>query len=727
MAGSASVFTTTLTQDAFFENSVDVIVEVLRSYESDHPKNLGLVQQMIPAIMSLQPRFQAALSSGDDDAIRAYCRIFTEMGESYMSLLMDPQDLNQIALVKLVLQCAAIADKEVACITMNFWYRFVYCLENIPDMRFRQVKVDYFQPLLIELIDICCALMEFPEEVNGGVDANTMDELLKNRSYVADTIEDCCRLLGEAAILVQIGTRIQKVVTAQQALPPPQVAALWHPIESCLFATKSIAKFIPKSEETMMPHVMSLVQHQYAASTSLHFLFRNTINGLIGHYAAWLKAHPAFLEPFFAFVLFGFNSPLTSESSATAVKLLCESCGVLMSDPVMRLYEQVVSAPGSVELRDELLILEGLCQVISRQDFDVAGSTLSRVMQPIGSHLEAALANPGSSCKEVNGQLDRLVVLVSKVKSAGPVLASQPNLVVSLVTQCWPFFEQILQRYGAESTTSEKMSRLYKYALRSTKHEFAPLLDRLMQQLVLVFEASFKSSYLYCASICVTEFSNKPAEYGAKLHILISSLSQSVFKRFQTLDGFTSNPDVVEEFFYLLSRVISYCPSILFQSELLGEALRCSVVGLQVHHREANKGVLNFLEGVATHSMSASISPADKAGMEQAISMNGESIVTGICVSLMGDAPLFYLDCGKGSLAGVLFKLCQLCPQFASAWVTSGAAVGAQKGGVPEQIGRDFVGAVGQTLGNREEFGNMFRHFHEACWRARRQAAGGGR
>ena len=424
------------------------------SYESDHPSNAGLVQKMVPAIMNLKPRFQAALSGGDEDTVRAYCRIFTEMGESYMSLLMDQQDLNQALLVQVVLECAAVPDQDSACITMNFWYRFINCLENIHDLRFRQMKVDYFQPMLVELIDVCCALMQFPEEINDGLEENEMDELKKNRAFVADTIEvsrgggggglgatgeeqqargdwlettgpkrparnnrliarcskgvsqrpartqcptqhslrsrshsppqDCCRLLGPDVILVQIGTRIQKVVTAQSTLPPPQQRALWQPLESCLFAVKSISKFIPRDEEKMMPHVMNLIQ-QYSTDTALHHSFRITTNSLIGGYAGWLKTHPTYLEPFFAFVLFGFNSPLTSESSALAIKHLCESCDAQMGNPVLNLYEQVVSS-ATVDLRDELYVLEGLCHIMSKQDYDVAAGTLGRVMQVSKPH-----------------------------------------------------------------------------------------------------------------------------------------------------------------------------------------------------------------------------------------------------------------------------------------------------------------------------------------------------
>lgn len=105
-------------QGDMFELAVDVIIEILRCYPSDSEWNVGLVQKMIPLVMALADQqsqqhwspFQKALKNQDEDGMRAFCRIFTEMGESYMSLIMHHEDLNQVALVELVLNCSALPD-----------------------------------------------------------------------------------------------------------------------------------------------------------------------------------------------------------------------------------------------------------------------------------------------------------------------------------------------------------------------------------------------------------------------------------------------------------------------------------------------------------------------------------------------------------------------------------------------------------------------------------------
>ena len=112
--------------------------------------------------------------------------------------------------------------------------------------------------------------------------------------------------------------------------------------------------------------------------------------------------------------------------------------------------------------------------------------------------------------------------------------------------QCWPMLTKVVERFGTDPVVAENVCRCYKHSMRNCKEEFTPLLEPVMQQLVAAFDYSFRSSYLYAASICITEFSNNPT-YSPRLFEMIVSLSTSVFKRFVNIEAFTSNPDVVEE------------------------------------------------------------------------------------------------------------------------------------------------------------------------------------
>ncbi|GMH53686.1 hypothetical protein TL16_g01502 [Triparma laevis f. inornata] len=549
-----------------FESSIDVVVEVLRKYESEDPRNTNLVMKLIPELMALQSPF---LQTTDEDAILGYCRVFTEMGESFMSLLLDPSQLNQISLVSLVLQCAMVEDKGTACITMNFWYRFVGGLEQLEPYEFRQGKVDYYYELLMRLTDVCCGLLVLPEGVETEEDMD--DDVKSNRSYTADTVEDCCRLLGGDSVVIQIGKRLQQICGGG-ANPP------WQEIEACLYAVKSIARYIPRDEETVIPHVMNMVTSFAANPQSQPSILRHTSAALIGKYADWIGAHPSYLEGFFNYLLSNLRDPACSQASSSAIKHLCESCGPELSGPVVNLYDQL--AGSGIAIQDELQILEGVCKLMSKMSYEDAGATLQRVMTPVGGQLEMVVSGAPTTPKVVNGVLQRLTVIC---QHANPKrTANQPNLVLSLMQQCWPMLTKFVQMYGTSGDMAENVSRLFKYALRNCKREFAPLLEPLMQLLTAAFDHTFQSPYLYCSAICITEFANVQ-DQSQSLYNLIVTQSQSVFKRFTNIEAFTNHPDVVEEYFYLLSRFIKYCPALLFKGgDLLCQTLKCAVVGLQV-------------------------------------------------------------------------------------------------------------------------------------------------
>ena len=59
-----------------------------------------------------------------------------------------------------------------------------------------------------------------------------------------------------------------------------------------------------------------------------------------------------------------------------------------------------------------------------------------------------------------------------------------------------------------------------------------------------------------------------------------------------------ANPDVVEEFFYLVARYVMACPEPLVETTLLESVVPVGLLGLQLQHREAHRGILHCLETV---------------------------------------------------------------------------------------------------------------------------------
>ena len=179
-----------MTQSEFLEAASDVVVEILRMYPSHHYGNETLVQRLIPSLSQLP--LDAALQSDNEDVMRAYCRVVTEMGESYMSLILLshnrpplPLRTNEaLQLVEAVLKCSSIPNSEIAGITLHFWYRLVSEMESLEPYEWRQTVIDTYAPFLLQLIQACAScLMRYPEDYDEMADDMVAD-LQRHRHYV---------------------------------------------------------------------------------------------------------------------------------------------------------------------------------------------------------------------------------------------------------------------------------------------------------------------------------------------------------------------------------------------------------------------------------------------------------------------------------------------------------------------------------------------------------------
>jgi transportin-3 len=694
-----------MTQPQYLEHAADVVVEILRMYPSHHYGNEALVKAMIPLLAQLP--LDDALRSDDEDVLRAYTRVFTEIGESYMSLILSPQHADASQLVGWVLKCSGISDVDIASITLHFWYRLVMDLEGIEPYDWRQELVDAYTPHLLQLIDVCATiLMRFPADIDDAPE-DRVDDLKRHRFYVSETIEDCCRLLGGQHVLHRIGTHLRLEVQKASGTHHSD----WQGLESCLACIGAMHRFIPSDEGEVLPSLFALIPQLPPDIRPLRF----TASKTIGKFAAFLAVHSDLLQPLLPYLAQGLSIPECASPAAVAIKELCECSNqnFAIAEPVLSLYHEMTAQPGRLELHDELQILEGVCRALSRQIQDTRGSGaefLTRLAQPIGSRLVLLVADTNASPRKIIPEIDRLTLIVQYLT----VPATTPNAhpMIDLIQSTWSLLDAATNRFPGDNMLAEKVCRLHKHALRTCgAAAYAPMLEPLIQQLVRSFERSHQAPFLYAASICITEYAQDPAR-ATLLYEMVAAMATTAFSFLRTLEELTNHPDVVEEFFYLMGRMMSYCPDPLARSSLLQSLFQCAVVGMQLDHHGANKGTIKFLEHTISYGLSLreQNKPECQAALEQVLSQEGHSVVANLVRAMMGDLPAY-----SNQIPEILWKLNLLCPGLLSQWLN--AAFDATT--LPERAKNDFMGALDTGLA-RDEFSLAVRAFQSACARERR-------
>ncbi len=105
---------------SLFEPAIDLLVETLRTYYVPS-SSMPVVEIMVPRAMALKYLYSEACVAEDDDTASGLCRLFTEMGESYIDLIVGPVDVGQLALIEMLLMCTRHKSSEIASICLPFW------------------------------------------------------------------------------------------------------------------------------------------------------------------------------------------------------------------------------------------------------------------------------------------------------------------------------------------------------------------------------------------------------------------------------------------------------------------------------------------------------------------------------------------------------------------------------------------------------------------------------
>lgn len=652
------------------ERAVDVVVEVLRLYPSHVKGNEPLAQSMWEMILALP--LDNALNRSDEDMKLACCRIFTEMGESHLYRIYDEKAMQ---VVSSILRCSSIEDTSISSMTFQFWHRFVAELQQFGDLRRQQELVDLFTEPLLDLLDISMEHMQYPDQE---VSPEEADEFHAERYYLAETVEDCCRLLGGGMVIGRVGQRLRN----QYQNPNTS----WQAIEATLYAMQPLAVFVPNDEENLLPYCFPMILQLPSSIEPLRF----TASLFVGKYASWLSVHPNQLQPLLPYLAEGLSIAKCARAAARAIRQLCEV--IPLGEPVLQLYQEVCE---KIELVDELEILSGLCKGAKIEESAVY---LSSLVQPIGNRLHAALhANPPTSAKNILCEVERLTVVVR-------LLPLEGQSVVEFMQSLWVLLETAGQSFPSDLNVAEKICRLHKHALRRAGcSAYSAMVPSLVSLVVQLFQRTHQSPYIYLASIIITEY----PQYPGPLMEMLLALSEAVFSFLQNLPDMVSHPDVVEELFYCMGRMLKECPDQLFQAtELTTAVIKCALLGMELQHKDANRGSLHFLERLVSHRP---VRPDQRRYLEQM----GPSIVQTAMRVCMGELPSYHLDGTNGTVTGVLYSLREASSVAFLHWANDALS------GAPPKPQQAFLGLLQQEQ-SRQDFDFAVRSFHAACNRYRK-------
>ncbi|KAG1695067.1 hypothetical protein DVH05_020994 [Phytophthora capsici] len=716
-----------LARDELFDASVDLSVELVKSYAHEQL----VVQWLAPRLLSLRGAFAAAAEAEDVDTCLGLCRIFTEMGEAYLELLLhNGAGSDHVALVDLLLDCMSYPDTEIADVTIPFWFRLLGELQH----RVTPAMLVQYKPRLERLAGLCMQKLQFRDEFPS-LPTDKQQDFKAFRQELGDILRDCCQLLGVEAVLQHC------VNGLNQIFQTPAESRSWEAVEAHLYCFRSIARDVEKTKsnaEALDAPISLIFEHLSRFSDHPAICYTSCL--IVSRYSEWLRAHPTSLSAQVQFlntcVTKSAGDPRYGEwevarAAASAVRALAMDCWSMLGGDIVAFYLHIEHSE-LMAVEDQVLILEGICAGVSNSnDMPRILSVLDQVMKGVGQRLATLLAST-SAKSHVQVALNELLRLMCIYEYLDITkLQGEKHPLVMLTEQLWPLFNQMLALYRGHDELVERVCRCYKRILRTCGEHISPLLPQLVDNLLAFYQAEPKSSYLYTASMVLKFFSHSHnhAETDPLFARMLFTLIETTTPIFASADEMQARPDVVEEFFFLMERAVRCVPQVLAapvsggQVPLMTSIFSCAVSALAISHNDANKAVLCFLEQVYVESQAGNsrvelVSLCAGSNGEDSNKMLVSYLLRGVVLGALAPSRV---DADYGSAAGVLVQLAKVngpqLQQWIAGWfeqATAGSFATAAVNFLTPDEAKEFQSELFNSE-NERAFRRTVRHFGKLC------------
>ncbi|CEP15482.1 hypothetical protein [Parasitella parasitica] len=556
-----------------FDVAVDVVTEII--YETrDVNECRPIIEQIYPCFASLLQKLTVAIEEEDEDAVRGYGRIFVEAGEAYITLIGSHPEAFEILMDGLI-KVSAYKELDIVPITFKFWYE----LTNLLETETFKASIPRFLRYYDALVDVMIGHLRYPADFDS-LTAEENDNFRDFRHEMGDTLKDCCRILTPQRCLVKPMNLL--------ALLLNDPLATWQQIEAPIFALRVMGSEVPKNENEVMPHIM-----EFLSKLPDHPKIRYAATLVISRYSFWTEAHPQFIEYQLNFISNGMQNTEVAAASALALKHLCKDCNKHLVNYLVQLQSFYVQVTKSLPFRDILEVTEAVSHVISVIPPAEIQKALQNFCLPVAQELHDIISRAkdkvtDEDCVKIGDILEQISVFFDVIRPDIPV--GQPHPCITFITELWPVLDATLTNFGQVVTVSEPLCKCFNSFIVSYGPHFIPLLPQLIERIVNVFAITGLSGYLWVSLKLIRGYAR---DNEGPCFDFIRRLSQAMFIKMQR-QPINDIPDVIEEYFRLITAFLENAPGPLLQDPLLETIFQAGVAGLSITEPHALGAILAF-------------------------------------------------------------------------------------------------------------------------------------
>ncbi|XP_058272862.1 transportin-3 [Hemibagrus wyckioides] len=574
--------------------------------------HVALAMQLFQGVLTLETAYHMAVAREDLDKVLNYCRIFTELCETFMEITVRSpgQGMGDLRTLELLLICAGHSQYEVVEISFNFWYRLGEHLYKTNDAALHGVFKPYIQRLLHSLARHCQL-----DPDHEGIPEDT-DDFGEFRLRVSDLVKDVIFLVGSMECFSQLYSTLKEGIPA------------WEVTEAVLFLMASIAKSVDPENNPTLTEVLEQV---VLLPQTVHIAVRYTSIELVGEMSEVMDRNPRFLDPVLDYLMKGLREKPLASVAAKAIHNMCSVCREHMAQHFQSLLH-IARSLDSFALNTDAAIglLKGTALVLARLPLEKIAECLSDLCSVQVMALKKLLSQESSNGKSSDPTvwLDRLAVIF---RHTNPYVENgQVHPCQKVIQEIWPVLSETLNTHQADNRIVERCCRCLRFAVRCVGKGSAALLQPLVTQMVSVYQVYPHSCFLYLGSILVDEYG---MEEGCRQGLLdmLQALCMPTFQLLEQPNGLRNHPDTVDDLFRLATRFIQRSPVTLLGSNIVVHIIQCAIAATTLDHRDANCSVMKFIRDLIHTGVSNDHEDdfeVRKRLISEAMQQHGQQLVT---------------------------------------------------------------------------------------------------
>ena len=561
----------------------------------------GAVAALGEAVLGAAGLHAVAMKAGEEDAAHALVSVVCGLVSAEVDTLARGADAMSVALMEMVLRCAAHPCRRIAMLTFDNFLE----LQDLP-LAARQpaLRAPYFARLLAVLLaqsslPPAFTTWEDNEEGSAGSDDLDEDEFRAFRASsqgVGDVAECAFELLREAFVEQLMGTVVDGATGA---------VAPWHAVEVALFmltvVSKPIKRYLADVSAATAPSRERIGQMLFQlfgelasnAAWSTHRLSVAAACELFGAFAPWFEAPGnataslpapgprALVRPVMAYLAKGLELPEARKAAAASLGKMCARCsGSLVADVgildgVLAAFETAVGA--GLEIGSRVVVVEGVSRVNAMLPAEQATALLERLVGGMLRRISACLAQlptAGANQPVLLSQVrDDLQLLATVVRFMDDPVHKGPggaHLALPLAESCYPVCVAVAGACRGDERVVQELFVVFEKMFHSFREGMEAKLQGIAELLYAVFQVTPAPAALNCLATAAEIFgsANQAAEDTFKT--LFSLFTQASFAHLSKEGRHPAhNPDLLRAYFDAAFRFLLFCPAaVLTAAEL---------------------------------------------------------------------------------------------------------------------------------------------------------------